>query len=276
MSEERQTFTIESGADWLNSGSQIPIASRYVYEKQTHKATGDLAWARKITERLRLQATNYAEAREKVVATLVEARDGGAADLLGYKSWTAYMADVLGDAPLRLERDARQELVAELSTAGMSTRAIAPIVGVSQKTVDREARSARESFDSPEPVQPMPSPAPKSGPVETIRFDTETGEVIEDAASTEPDPAPRPVTGLDGKEYKRPEPRPTRRRPIVDQARDAGLDLRKAAERIERLRGDDRFPGNKNEVATRVRSHLMYVIETCQGLLDDLDQSQED
>lgn len=98
----------------------------------------DLNWARKITERLRLQATNYQEAREKVIATLVEARDGGAAELLGYVSWTAYMADVLGDAPLRLERDARQELVAELSAAGMSTRAIAPIVGVGIGTVHRD------------------------------------------------------------------------------------------------------------------------------------------
>jgi len=48
------------------------------------------------------------------------------------------MADVFADAPLRLERDARQELVAELASQGMSTRAIAPIVGVSNKTVHED------------------------------------------------------------------------------------------------------------------------------------------
>lgn len=36
-----------------------------------------------------------------------------------------------------------------LANEGMSTRAIAPIVGASQKTVDRDIRG--ESFDSPAP-----------------------------------------------------------------------------------------------------------------------------
>ena len=40
----------------------------------TDLVSRDINWARKITERLRLQATNYQEAREKVLATLVEAR----------------------------------------------------------------------------------------------------------------------------------------------------------------------------------------------------------
>ena len=73
----------------------------------------------------------------------------GAAGLLGYASRTAYMADVFGDSPLRLERDARQELVADLSAQGMSTRAIAPIVGVGHKTVARDLESP-VSYDTPE------------------------------------------------------------------------------------------------------------------------------
>lgn len=155
----------------------------------TDLVSRDINWARKITERLRLQATNYQEAREKVLATLAEARDGGAAELLGYVSWTAYMAEVFGDAPLRLERDARQELVAELAAEGMSTRAIAPIVGVDQKTVSNDLRQGEEN-SSPATAQTM------------MRVNPDTGEVEDIPA--------RHVTGMDGKEYAVPvrQPKP--------------------------------------------------------------------
>jgi hypothetical protein len=222
----------------------------------TELATRDLDWARKITERLRLQATNYADARDKVMATLIEARDGGAADLLGYASWTAYMADVFGDAPLRLERDARQEIVAELSAEGMSARAIAPVVGITPMQVTRDLKAGVTNV-TPEPQTMM-------------RVNEATGEV-EDVPA-------RHVTGMDGKEYAvpiRPEPRKPNRRALTDVARDTGWDIRKAVEKLERVREDDRYSRNKEEVAALIRGHLMYVIETCQGFLDDLNQNEE-
>lgn len=248
----------------------------------------DLNWARKITERLRLQATNYQEAREKVIATLVEARDGGAAELLGYASWTAYMADVLGDAPLRLERDARQELVAELHEAGMSTRAIAPIVGVDRKTVERDVRRGTNvppetRIEYRQEQYPDGEWSREIGPVEV---NVATGEVVGTdgltdsertafAQESEAAQARPKVTGLDGKQYMRPEPKKPQRRALTDVARDAGWDVRKATERLERVWEDDRFSRNKEEVAELVRGHLMYVIETCQGFLDDINQSKE-
>jgi len=125
------------------------------------------------------------------------------------------MADVFGDSPLRLERDARQELVAELSGQGMSTRAIAPILGVSQKTIDRDVR---ESFDSP-------APEPHRV-VEVITADADTGEVIE----------PRKITGMDGKEYAVPIQKKPNRRALTEVARDTGWDIRKAVEKLERAR----------------------------------------
>lgn len=81
---------------------------------------------------------------------------------------------MLGDAPLQPERDARQELVAELSAAGMSTRAIAPIVGVDNKTVHNDLkRMAPVSNDTPEPAP--------ADPEVVIHVDAATGEVIESA-----------------------------------------------------------------------------------------------
>lgn len=54
------------------------------------------------------------------------------------------------DTPLmRLTRDQRQELVSELADQGMSTRAIAPIVGASVATVKRDvAPGSNEPSDS--------------------------------------------------------------------------------------------------------------------------------
>jgi len=229
----------------------------------------DLGWARKITERLRLQATNYAEARDKVMSTLVEARDGGAADLLGYASWTAYMADVFGDAPLRLERDARQELVAELSAAGMSTRAIAPIVGVHHDTV---ATDIKAGVGYPTPVVVRVADRElvdiQTEPPQTMmRANPDTGE-IEDVPA-------RHITGIDGKQYAVPATKKPNRRALTEVARDTGWDIRRATEKLERIREDDRYSRNKNEVAELIRGHLIFVIETCQGFLDDINQNEE-
>lgn len=127
--------------------------------------------ARRLTERIRIAAANFAEAKAKVLALVDEAKAGQAHVSLGYASWTAYLSDVLSDEPLRLARDERRELVTRLADEGMSTRAIAPIVGASQRTVADDIRSGEQSCSPTEPV---------------------------------------PVTGLDGKTYPTPEPRKPR------------------------------------------------------------------
>lgn len=82
-------------------------------------------------------------------------------------------------------RDERRELVAALSAEGMSTRAIAPIVGASQRQVARDMS-----------VEPNDSPAPAT-----------------------------PVQGVDGKSYVRPErnvwvePGPPSRVPVAEAAK---------------------------------------------------------
>ena len=98
----------------------------------------DVDAARRLTERIRLAATNYTDAKAKVLGLVDEAKAGNAHIALGYKSWTAYLSDVLSDEPLRLARDDRRELVGKLADEGMSSRAIAPIVGASHATVQRD------------------------------------------------------------------------------------------------------------------------------------------
>lgn len=122
--------------------------------------------AQKVTERIRGLASNARESLEKMQRYLSEAKDGDAWAVLGYSSWTAYVADVLGKEPLHLTREQRQVLVGYLVGEGMSTRAIAPVVGTSDFTV---------------------------------REDIKAG-----ARNLAPAPEPREVTGLDGKTYPTP------------------------------------------------------------------------
>ncbi|MBK0420390.1 hypothetical protein JD276_15280 [Leucobacter sp. CSA1] len=200
----------------------------------------DVEAAQRRAERIRFHATNANEAMRSLQKLVHQARELEDHVTLGYASWPAYIQDLFGDEPLRLARDVRRELVAELAEAGMSTRAIAPIVGVSKSQVaaDIEVSSSGhlrgESDETPEPPAHRRTYSDEengfyvvddSGDAdgfyeavmehEDMLANTKTGEVIEDA------PAPvvtehsvtekvKTITGLDGKEYKQKprEPKP--------------------------------------------------------------------
>lgn len=73
--------------------------------------------------------------------------------------------------------EARRQLVGMLSAQGMSTRAIAPTVGVSNFTVSKDRQVLDDLTPEPEHI------------------DHETGEILRASI----------ITGLDGKTYRRPE-----------------------------------------------------------------------
>ncbi|WP_053386007.1 hypothetical protein [Leucobacter japonicus] len=186
----------------------------------------DVDAAQRRAERIRFHATNANEAMESLQKLVHTARDLEDHVTLGYASWTAYVTDLFGNEPLRLARDVRRELVAELTEAGMSTRAIAPIVGTGFKTVARDIEAARGvSSDTPELIKgSRPDEAAalmSSGFVESIddlTVNTRTGEVIDRPVETTEHTVTekvKTVTGLDGKEYKRPEPRPRESTPVL-------------------------------------------------------------
>ena len=166
----------------------------------------------------------------------------------------------------------RRPVVAQLSAAGMSTRAIAPVVGVDQSNVTRDLQ-----------VMQSASPAPS-------RTFTDTPGIVQQLAGPDevaPFSIPKSdhITGSDGKKYPRPEApaladdasdpapaRKTKRRPITDVARDAGLNLHKVSGQLERLMADDRFSGNKSEVAAHLRHHLAHATEVLQDLNSRINQ----
>lgn len=192
--------------------------------------------ARHLTERIRLVARTYAEAKDKLVRLVAEAKDGNVHVALGYGSWTAYLSEVLGEEPLRLARDDRQDLVGILRSEGMSTRAIAPIVGVGKSTIDRDLAT-------------VPNGAVEPGTVIT-------GTVV----------------SLDGRQRPAFQPTPApdrkpRRTPIGDSYRNQSLDLAKRVRGIEKLSEDDRWPGYVRE-HPRVLVDLRRAITELQAVVD--------
>lgn len=228
--------------------------------------------ARRLTERIRVALDRVSTAWADLAERITEAYQRRADLALGYRSWAEYAEAELKPSGA-IAAEVRRELVAMLSAQGMSNRAIAPTVGVSEPTARRDAQQVRHGdaptpdpvgIDGGEAVTPT-APRPRDGareiPAEPAVEQRESG------AATPP--APRTVTGLDGKTYPRPEPKTPPRRPLRDGFRDASLDLDKLVRRFESLAGDDRLPRNKNEVA-RYANDLTRAINALQRVADQL------
>lgn len=201
--------------------------------------------ARKVTEQIRISAHNYSEARTKLMERVQEAKNGNAHIALKYASWTAYLAEVLGEEPMRLARDERQDMVKMLANEGMSSRAIAPIVGASPAQVKRDVRGG--SFEPPAPEN----------------VDTSTGEIHDE---------PKPVTGMDGKEYRRPDPVEHKPRPeaLTSQFTGVVTELNRVLDKFYRISENKNFPNNKNQIATLHGSDLARAISELNNLADAL------
>lgn len=214
--------------------------------------------ARRITERIRVALDRVATSWADLADRIGEAYSRRADLALGYDSWESYAAAELKPS-MGIAAEVRRELVGLLSAQGMSTRAIAPTVGVSDRRVRQIANEVGNDFP----------PAAES-------IDYATGEVIIDTSvavgggETPAAAEPRSV-GLDGKTYPRPTgtPREPPRRPLRDGFRDAALDLDKLVGRIDRLVSDDRYPRNRDEVAP-YRNDLIRARDALDRLIEQM------
>lgn len=169
---------------------------------------------------------------------------------LGYSSWDTYVAGELPALP-KLARAERRELVAALTDAGLSTRAIAPAVGAHRETVMADQRQ----------VAGFRPPAPEPDIVDA--------ELVED--TPEPPPA---TTGLDGKTYNR-QPRDippvkTRRGPLIDDVSRVIVQMDKLADRLRELSRDDRFPSITEQIHGRHRNELTHINDVINDVWDRL------
>ena len=224
--------------------------------------------AERFAERIRMDLEGAADriesAKLKIRTALTERHDLA----LGYASPGAYLADRFSDALSRLGVDSRREFVAELDAAGLSTRAIGSVVGVSHKTIVKDRQAIAGGTQVP------PAPA----------VDTETGEVSDNfpapevlpagkggAAVTPPTearvepPTPRAsVTGLDGKTYPRPEVKAPKRKPYLDDLAGVVHVLSGAAEKLHALMCDSRFTQKSEKAAAENRDDLLRIISVLQ------------
>ena len=131
-----------------NPAQEAPkVAELAIPDQATDEVVGivlDAHAARVLTDHIRgLLTTAY--------GGLIAAYHGRAWTALGYETWDAYCKAEFKDAGMvRLDPNQRREVIAEMREAGMSTRAIASGLGVSQSTVARDPPT--ESFDSVEPA----------------------------------------------------------------------------------------------------------------------------
>ncbi len=123
----------------------------------------DVAAATRLDKRIRLMASTVRENLVKIAELVDEAKAGQVHVALGFSSWTAYLADAIG-GQIELSTDSRRAVVELLAGEGMSNRAIAAAVGVTEGTVRND--KVRSDY-APEPVTGLdgktysPRPWPK-------------------------------------------------------------------------------------------------------------------
>lgn len=214
-------------------------------------------------DRIRSGMRVLAEWQTDVIAAYA-ARDWEA---LGYETWDTYLDGEYGEHRIQLPREQRREIVAGMSAAGMSTRAIGSAVGSSHMTVQRdldepsvtdvpvdESRTVL-SLDGRERPASRPAPEPNIwvGPGADEVVDA---ELVDEPARSEP---PKP---------KRP--------PLDKTFASAQYDLTKASNRLAAITADDRFPRHRHMVHGRM-TELMISLEQVAALINAADlPSKED
>jgi hypothetical protein len=106
--------------------------------------SGEPTDAKRLTKQIKATFTRVNSGLNMLSLLVTKAKAGDAHLALGYRSWTEYVSAEFAGCSLRLDREDRRELVALLAGEGMSTRAIAPIIGTSEGTVRNDLAGAQD------------------------------------------------------------------------------------------------------------------------------------
>jgi len=228
--------------------------------------------ARRLTTEAQNEFRSGAAHTARAWELVEEAVMGGGHIDLGYRSPGDYLQAEFDGVLAGFNIAERRLAVRTMTSWGLSTRAIAPVVGVHHDTVARDARRVVGTTPhAPEPVE--------EGEADAGSGQTPQGEAAPGDDARRPvlsDSPPRPaVTGIDGKTYPKPKPKKPARKPLTDSFRDAALDLDKLVSRWQRLADDDRFPRNKNEVA-RYANDLIRAREALDRLIEQMSTNEKE
>ncbi|CAN1494768.1 hypothetical protein MCEMAEM6B_02223 [Mycobacteriaceae bacterium] len=199
----------------------------------------DVAAATRLDKRIRLMAATVRDNLTKIADLVAEAKSGQLHIALGFSSWTAYLADAIG-SQIELSTDSRRAVVELLAGEGMSNRAIATAVGVTEGTVRND--KVRSDY-APEPVTGLDGKTYKN-----------PGSASNPPSESESNPPSK----------QRP------RRPLPDAWSAAVQDLARVVERLDRLAVDDRFERNRESLSYR-KSDVIRARESLDKLVRQLD-----
>jgi len=138
--------------------------------------------------------------KERVLDLISEAQAADDHLTLGYPTWPAYVAAEFAGLLDELDREDRRIATFALAKTGMSSRAIAPIVGVSDRQVRTDLTQVGSDFPPGEAVPPAAAEQPRASSAHSRKFPRQQGDV---PATPTPAPGLHLVTGLDGKRYSR-------------------------------------------------------------------------
>ncbi len=145
--------------------------------------------AARLTTKIQLRLGMIADSIDVVLPMIEEAKSGNAHEVLGYRSWTEYVSDKFGGTLTRVGKSERLPVVKLLAGQGMSTRAIASVVGVSKSQVAEDVSSSGHL------------------PVEATDNQLDNQVITEartNGSNVEQKIAANNIDGIDGKSYTRP------------------------------------------------------------------------
>ncbi len=211
---------------------------------------------------------------------ILDALDRGAHIALGYRSPSDLLAHEFDGYLNALDVAHRRLVVRELTIRGASSRAIAPVVGVSQPMVVKDiAATGDNSVITPHSPAPEEGEADGAGPHVSAAADEPEGEdapaaTVEPGVDQESAPPRPPVIGIDGKTYAKAKPKKPVRKPLADAFFRTAYDLGKKAESLHRLIEDDRWPQNAEKVATAHRNDLLGIRDLLEQVINAMPEQE--
>ncbi len=105
------------------------------------KATPELTAAKATDKKVRSAATKVDTALDELATLVSHAKATNVHTLLGFKSWQAYLTDVVSTNMPLLHAETRGPIVRLLANAGMSDRGIAETLGISHTQAGRDRKA---------------------------------------------------------------------------------------------------------------------------------------
>jgi transposase len=209
--------------------------------------------AKALDKKVRAASDKLGSAADNLMDLLEQAAAGNIHEALELPSWTAWFKDAVQVTVS--DRHERKTFAILMSGKGMSQRAIAGALGVSQKTVDRDL--ADEEVEEGATVTSLDgAQRPKVGkskaeePQEDSEEDFIDAEVVEEDADDEPEP----MTAAQ----------------VVEAFNDETANLWAAHSELKDLLREEKWGGARKRVAAANLNHIQEVATALQAIVDDL------